>query len=192
MFPVEAFRNTLGKAAAIFDRHAIRFHLTGGLTSVLYGEPRMTQDIDMVVDNQAMAAQLESFLASLDESDFMFDVLSIRQAVSRRGMFQLLDSIEALKLDVYPRELISGELARSQLVEVFEGMRLPVASRADAAVSKLVWISKGSHKNRRDLRHIYRTGLHEDCKLIRELAKQLGLEALLDEVLRESDEIVDD
>ena len=50
MFPVEAFRDTLRKAVALFERHAIRFHLTGGLTSVLYGEPRMTQDIDIVIE----------------------------------------------------------------------------------------------------------------------------------------------
>ena len=68
MFPVEAFRNTLSKAVAILERHAIRFHLTGGLTSVVYGEPRMTQDIDMVIDNQALADQLESFVLSLHKS----------------------------------------------------------------------------------------------------------------------------
>ena len=70
-------------------------------------------------------------------------------------MFQLLDNVEALKLDIYPRELIAGELDRSCLVEVFAGVEFPVASRADVA-SKLVWISKGSHKSRRDLRQIYR------------------------------------
>lgn len=31
-------------------------------------------------------------------------------AVDQKQMFQLLDSQEALKLDVYPRELIPGEL----------------------------------------------------------------------------------
>lgn len=46
MFPVEAFQNTLGKAVKIFEDLEIRFHLTGGVTSVLYGEPRLTQDID--------------------------------------------------------------------------------------------------------------------------------------------------
>jgi len=39
MFPIDAFRNTLTKAVAIFKRHGVRFHLTGGLTSVLYDEP---------------------------------------------------------------------------------------------------------------------------------------------------------
>ena len=70
-------------------------------------------------------------------------------------MFQLLDRVESLKLDIYPRELIAGELDRSVSQEVFEGEELPVASCADVAVSKLVWISKGSHKSRRDLRQVF-------------------------------------
>ncbi|MCB9873304.1 MAG: nucleotidyl transferase AbiEii/AbiGii toxin family protein [Planctomycetaceae bacterium] len=191
MFPVEAFRDTLAKAVAIFRQHAIRFHLTGELTSVVYGEPRMTQDIDIVIDNQAITTQLNSFISSLDKSDFLFDSQAIRQAVEQRGMFQLFDNTEALKLDIYSRELIEGELNRSQVIEVFDGMHLPVASRADAAASKLVWISKGSHKSRRDLRHVYRGGLDTDRNLVRELAVHLGLESLLDEVLSEPDEIRD-
>ena len=62
MFPVEAFQETLGKATEIFQQLGIRFHLTGGVTSILYGEPRMTQEIDIVVDNQVLANQLETFL----------------------------------------------------------------------------------------------------------------------------------
>ena len=54
MFPVEAFQNTLCKVAEIFRRPGVRFHLTGGVTSVLYGGPRMTQNIDIVADNRAL------------------------------------------------------------------------------------------------------------------------------------------
>jgi hypothetical protein len=190
MFPVEAFQSTLGKAADIFRQLAVRFHLTGGISTVLYGEPRMTQDIDIVADNRALTAQLDSFLALLDESDFIFDANSVQSAVDEQGMFQLLDKVETLKLDIYPRELIPGELDRSCLVEVFVGVEYPVVSRADAATSKLIWISKGSHKSRRDLRQIYRTASERDCQRIRELAAQLTLTRVLDEVLNEPDEIV--
>jgi len=189
MFPVEAFQNTVGKAAKIFRRKGIRFHLTGGLTSVLYGEPRMTQDVDIVVENRAVTHQLDSFVALLEESDFLFDVASLRQAVEQHGMFQLFDNVEALKLDIYPRELIAGELDRSCLVEIFDGMELPVVSRADAAASKLIWIGKGSHKSRRDLRQIYRASSESDCRLIQDLARQFALTPLLEEVLNEPDEI---
>ena len=104
-------------------------------------------------------------------------------------MFQLLDSVESLKLDIYPRELIPGELNRSVLAEIFEGEELPIASRADSVASKLVWVSKGSHKSRRDLRQIFRTSKAADRQLIRELAERMQLESLLDEVLDEPDEI---
>lgn len=181
MFPVNAFRSTLSKAVAIFGEHEISFHLTGGITSIYYGEPRMTQDI---------AVSLHGFLESLGESDFIFDEKSIRSAVSDHGMFQLLDSVESLKLDIYPREMIPGELKRSVLAEIFEGERLPIASRADSAVSKLVWVSKGSHKSRRDLRQIFRTAKAADRQLIRELAGRVQLESLLDEVLDEPDEVI--
>lgn len=189
MFPVDTFRATLNKAVAIFRDHSIRFHLTGGITSVFYAEPRMTQDIDIVIDNDAVTACLDSFLTSLAASDFMHDVESVRHAVSVKGMFQLLDSAESLKLDVYPRELIAGELDRSVFAEVFDGEELPIASRADTGASKLIWISKGSHKSRRDLRQIVRTATDEDRLLIEALADQLQLRSLLDEVLGEPDEI---
>ncbi|MFQ5730761.1 MAG: nucleotidyl transferase AbiEii/AbiGii toxin family protein [Planctomycetaceae bacterium] len=155
MFPVDAFRSTLAKIASIFSECEIRFHLTGGIATVAYGEPRMTQDIDIVIENRAVASRLDAFLDALRVSDFLFDTDAVRRAVERQGMFQLLDTVETLKLDLYAREMIPGELNRSRSVEVFEGMSLPMASPADAAASKLVWVDKGSGKSRRDFRKIY-------------------------------------
>ncbi len=104
-------------------------------------------------------------------------------------MFQLLDGQESLKLDIYPRELIPGELDRSVEREVFEGTMVPVASCADTAVSKLVWVSKGSSKSRRDVRQMFRLASEMDRRLIEQLSDQLGLGSLLQEVLAEQDEI---
>ena len=69
-------------------------------------------------------------------------------------MFQLLDLEQVIKLDLYVRCLIPGELDRSVPTEVFPGVTLPLAARTDAALSKLVWIHRGSHRSRRDLRWI--------------------------------------
>jgi hypothetical protein len=189
VFPIDAFRATLAKAIAIFEKHRIRFHLTGGVTSVAYGEPRMTQDVDIVIDNTAITRELALFLDSLSQSDFLFDAKAVRSAVDQKQMFQLLDSVEALKLDIYPRELIPGELERSCDVELFEGMHVPIASLADTAASKLVWISMGSHKSRRDLRQLVRTSAPSERQRIEDLATELKLRELLSEVLAESDEI---
>ncbi len=46
-------------------------------------------------------------------SDFLFGEETVRQAVAPGELFHLLDKTESLKLDIYPRELIPGELQRS-------------------------------------------------------------------------------
>jgi hypothetical protein len=189
MFAVEAFGNALRKLAEILRRHGIRFHLTGGISSAVYGQPRMTQDLDVVVDPVVIGACLDEFLETLSASDFLFDELSVRSAVGRQGMFQLLDKTEALKLDLYARELIAGELDRSQSVEVFEGEFYPVVSRSDAVLSKLVWIGMGSHKSRQDLRRMYRLADGEARAQIASEASKMQLGKLLEDVLAEPDEL---
>ena len=189
MFPPDVFRHTLIRFVAILRSHGVRFHLTGGITSVAYGEPRMTQDIDVVVDNVPLARAVDSFIGAVSEAGFLFDARNVRQAIAEKSAFQLFDMAEALKIDVYPRELVPGELDRSTLMEVFEGMPLPVASRPDAAASKLVWASKGSHKSRRDLRQIVRLMTVADRIELDRLAALFGLESLLVDLLAERDEI---
>lgn len=189
MYPAEIFRDTLSRLLVILTTHKVRFHLTGGITSVAYGEPRMTQDIDIVVDNPALARTLEAFMAAATQAGFMLDAEAIRRAVADRSMFQLFDLAEALKIDIYPREMIPGELDRSALLEIFEGMQVPVVSRPDAAASKLAWASKGSHKSRRDLRQIVRHMTSSERAELGRLAGLFGLVNLLAEILAEPDEI---
>lgn len=189
MFPIEVFRATVGKLTDILRTHGIRFHITGGVTSIAYGEPRMTQDVDVVVDGQRLSEGIAPFLQSLAASDFIHTPNEVREAAASGEMFQLMDREESLKLDVYAREMIPGELGRSRQEEVFEGEMLPIASRADTILSKLVWISKGSHKSRKDVRYLMLGATDADEEFIRQTAQQFGLTDLLDEVLAEPDEI---
>ncbi len=191
MFPIESFKNTLLKFTSLLQNHEIQFHLTGGITGVAYGEPRLTQVIDLVIENAAFEKKLDLIGDELERADFIFSRPAIIEALRNKRMFQLFDAAESLKLDVYPRELIEGELSRSEWVEVFENVSLPIASRSDAAISKLIWIQKGSHKSRRDFRQIFSRANIQDQKLIEYLAVCLDLESLLAEVLAESDEIND-
>ncbi len=189
MFPVAVFQQSVRKLTSILDRHKIRFHLTGGVTGTAYGEPRMTQDIDIVISPEDAKANLSDFIKSLRESDFMFAEPSLQKAIATAGMFQLLDGIESLKFDIYPRELVPGELQRSERIEVFPGELLPVVSRVDAALSKLIWVQKGSSKSRKDFRAIFRR-VHSDQQTeITEGVGKLGLIDIMNEVLSERDEI---
>lgn len=97
MFTVEAFRQTLRKFKALLSPYPIRFHLTGGVTGTAYGEPRMTQNIDVVIDPKQAQSVLDRLVNSLRQSDFLFDEPALRRAITECEMFQLLDRVESLK-----------------------------------------------------------------------------------------------
>lgn len=189
MFPVEAFERTIGKFVAVAAAIDLPFHLTGGSISSAYGEPRLTQDIDIVVSPVVAKNRMDDLVDQLASSDFLFTESVVRHAIQAEELFQLLDKSESLKLDIYPRELIPGELQRSQKLELFEGVFLPVVSRTDAAISKLIWIDKGSQRSRRDFRSIFISCNQDQQQDIREQAARLNFGKLLDEVIAESDEI---
>lgn len=189
MFPVEAFERTIAKFVAIAESICLPFHLTGGAISSAYGEPRLTQDIDIVVSPTVVKKRLDDLIALLTVSDFLFTDDVVRQSVQLGDLFQLLDKTESLKLDIYPRELIPGELQRSQTMELFAGVFLPVVSRTDAAISKLIWIDKGSQRSRRDFRSLFRNCDQQQQADIRAQATEISLLDLLDQVLAERDEI---
>ena len=189
MFPVEAFQRTVESFVSILRRLEIPFHITGGSISSAYGEPRLTQDIDIVVSPEFAKKRLDDLVDAVSKSNFLYTEQVMRHGVLKGEMFQLLDTKESLKLDIYPRELIPGELQRSETAELFAGVYLPIVSRIDAALSKLIWIEKGSHRSRRDLRSIFRNCSAVQQASIRESASSLGLDQLLEIVLSESDDI---
>ncbi len=71
MYPVEDFRECLQQVIDIFDALGVRFHLTGGAAAVAYGDPRMTQDIDFVVDRDQLLSCLPSFFVAAPKSRFL-------------------------------------------------------------------------------------------------------------------------
>ena len=70
MFPVEAFERTIGKFVAIAEAIKLPFHLTGGSISSAYGEPRLTQDIDIVVSPDVAKNRVDVLVDQLTSSDF--------------------------------------------------------------------------------------------------------------------------
>lgn len=181
------FRNTAARLAEILNRHQIRFHVTGGFTSVLWGEPRLTLVLDLVLDPAGVAADGESLPRSLEDAGFLVSREALELALLQRGMFQVLDLTESLKVDLYTRELIPDELGRSIGVELFEGLHLPVVSRTDAALSRLARVAQGSHKSRQDFLLIYRGATEPEQQVIWSMARQSGMMELLGELLAEEE-----
>ena len=73
--------------------------LTGSFASSMQGEPRLSHDIHMVVDISATA--LPALLQRFPPPEFYLDELSVREAISARTMFSLLQASEGDKVDFW-------------------------------------------------------------------------------------------
>jgi len=177
---------TVRRISDLLRSLSIGFHVTGGIACSYHGEPRLTQDIDIVIDPVAARCQLEKLLKAM-EGVYLVDPSIAQAAVERGGVFQALDLGSFFKVDVYARELIPGELGRAEPCEVFPGVVVPLVSHVDAILSKLVWVRKGSHRSRRDVRSLH-AFLDERCRQeLTDRARVMQLDVLLRELLAESE-----
>ena len=135
----------------------------------------------------ASVPEVATILAA--QAGFMFSEPTVRKAIASRRMFQFLDLDLVIKLDLYPRCLIPGELDRSVRAEIFPGVVLPLVARTDAALSKLIGIAHGSDRSRRDLRRILAGASTDEVATVRRIAADMNLVRLLDDVFGERDEI---
>ncbi len=170
----------LSEIVSILNSHSIAFHITGGLASSFYGEPRLTQDIDIVI-RIAPGKSLDQLLATLADR-FIVDPPAVIQAVSSKQLFQALHDETAIKIDFHVGEAIEGELSRSIKEEILPGIVVPLVSKEDAILSKLLWIAKGSHKSRQDVAMMLRDKATINWDKLEHSASKLGVVEILNEI----------
>jgi hypothetical protein len=146
--------------AGRLEAAGIEFMVTGSVVSSLQGEPRATHDIDLVVALRAPAGEIAARLKrEFPEPDFYLDQTAVHEAVAAGGMFNLIDTREGDKVDVWM--LTDDAFDRSRFdrryVEVFEGTRLPVSRPEDTILMKLRWAAMlgGSDKQFVDALRVY-------------------------------------
>lgn len=69
----------LRRLVAILEGLELPYLLTGSMATTLFGEPRFTNDIDVVVD--LPARRIEEFCAAFPSDEFYVDEESVRRAV---------------------------------------------------------------------------------------------------------------
>ena len=179
-------KTTIVDVVAILSVNKLEFHLTGGLASSFYGEPRFTQDIDIVV-RVSMGSSLERLISDLSKK-FIIDGIVAKEEVGRGGLFQALHEETMIKIDFHVGEAIKGELNRSRTEEILPGVKVPLVSKEDAILSKLIWIKKGSHKSRQDIKMMLKRSGAIDSTYLDEQSIMLGVQEILGELRREMEE----
>lgn len=119
----------------------IPYMLSGSLAMSTYAVPRMTRNIDIVVNLQLR--DVEMFSEIFGEG-FYIHKESISEEIKRRGMFNVIDFESGEKIDFIVRkntEFHRNEFERRGKVNTF-GFEVWVVSLEDLIISKLSWIQQ--------------------------------------------------
>jgi hypothetical protein len=147
----------LKQVVGVLDGAGIDYMLTGSLVSSLQGDPRATHDIDLVVELSVGAAQ--SLAAEFPPPRYYLDEQSVRQAIVRRDMFNLLDADTGDKVDFWLLTDHAFDKSRFErkVIEDVNGMRIKVSRPEDTILMKLKWSAQsgGSEKQFQDARSVY-------------------------------------
>ena len=165
--------------ASRLDSAGIPYMMTGSMAMAIYSIPRMTRDIDLVVE--ATPADIDK-IVDLFSEDCYIDQDSIRQAVRAYGMFNIIHNDWVIKADFIIRkddEYRREEFARRQKLDI-EDATISVVAAEDLILSKLVW-GKPSQSDLqfRDVRQMISTVSQLDRKYMQKWAIVLGIDDLL-------------
>lgn len=172
----------LNDVASRLEKAGIEYMVTGSLAMMLYSIPRMTRDIDIVI--QVYTGDVEK-IVSLFRNDFYIDEETVRQAVRNRGMFNAIHNKTVIKIDFIIRKDDAyrlEEFARKRKMDI-TGVPVWVVSPEDLILSKLVWAKPSeSELQLRDVRLLLKTVRDIDNTYLHRWSRVLDVEDLLRKV----------
>lgn len=170
----------------LFERLGVRYLITGSQATIAYGEPRFTNDIDVVADLHPR--HLDAFCEAFPAADYYLSRSAAAEAIARHEMFNVIHPASGLKVDVIiPKKTAYDELrlSRGVRISVDDEFKAVFTSPEDIIIKKLQWHEMGGgERHLRDIAGVIKT-LKErlDRKYIEEQARHLGVEDLWKELL---------
>lgn len=167
------------EVATRLEQAGIGYMMTGSMAMAVYATPRMTRDIDIVI--QVTHEDIEKIMR-LFQNDFYIDETSVRQAVDNRGMFNIIHNESVIKIDFIIRkdeEYRTQEFSRRRQIEI-EGASVWVVAPEDLILSKLVWARQSdSELQLGDVRLMLTEIIDIDDDYLEEWSEKLGVAELL-------------
>jgi len=180
--PLHDQLSILKLVAARLDAANIGYMITGSIAAGHYAQPRMTRDLDLVVELEPADAER---LVALFGDQFECDLHAIRGAIARRSMFNLIHTDAIVKVDFVVRKSAPfrlEEFGRRRRVEI-DGQPMWMVSAEDLVLSKLLWARDSrSELQLRDVRHILAAQSALDWAYVERWAEVVDVRALLQEV----------
>ena len=181
----------LRDAIETLERMNSPYAVVGSFASGAYGEPRFTQDIDIVLelDDEDIPRLCQWF----PSPEFYISEAAVREAVRRSTQFNVIHPASGNKIDfILNRQDIWGrsQLARRLKIQLFSDRSGYVATPEDVILGKMIYYREGgSEKHLRDITGILRiSGDIVDREYVADFARQLGLARIWEAVLQRLNE----
>lgn len=172
----------LGRVVDALGSVGIDYMVSGSIAASYYARPRMTRDVDIVLD---LRLEHVSALAAALADDFYCDAGALARAAETRQLVNAIHLESLLKIDfivrkddAYHREEFDRRVER-QLGE----RRFHLVSPEDLVLAKLLWMQQsGSAVQRLDVQNLLQSVSELDWDYLMLWAPLLGVSTLLDEV----------
>lgn len=166
----------LKEVAQRLESLEIPFMVTGSMAANFYAVPRMTRDIDIVIEVKRKDVDK---LVSTFKNNFYIDREMVAQSVSEQGMFNVIHTRWVVKVDFIVRKDVPyriQEFERRKSIEI-DGVKIWIVSPEDLVLSKLFWARESlSELQLRDIKNILVVTKGLDMDYIENWVKTLGLE----------------
>jgi hypothetical protein len=128
----------------VLEDIGVKYYITGSEATIVYGEPRFTNDIDVVVALDL--STLDAFARSFPDDEYYLSIDAARQAIQRKSMFKIIHPSSGLKIDVViPQDtpFDRGRFERAKPVKLSDDFAPVFSSPEDVILKKLEFYRLG-------------------------------------------------
>ena len=168
----------LERLAQTLEELHIPYLITGSMATIAYGEPRFTNDIDVVV--RLASHHTDSLCRAFPPDHFHISREAIVDAIANHSQFNILHPASGLKVDIMvadDSEFNEDRFSRARSLRVSADRDVIFASPEDVIIKKLVYFTEGgSDIHLRDIRGVLKVmGGEIDLAYIERWVRRLGL-----------------
>jgi len=169
----------------ILDNLAIKYFITGGFAVSVWGRPRATFDIDIVVKIvESQADKLAKAWRNISKAGYADEKIT-REAIKNKSEFNFIDPNSGLKVDFWVEKEGKDNPSefKNRKSKKISGQRVFFVSPEDLILSKLQWHKLSpSDRHIDDVKSVFRiSGEKLDKKYLNYWVKKLGLSEIMEE-----------
>ena len=171
-------RHLLIKVVKILSKLNIPYLVTGGVAVLVWGRPRFTADIDLVVEiKREDLSKLQIALKQLSPEGYI-DLDAMKDALLHQGEFNFIDGNSGMKVDfwVVTNSVFDQSRLKRRCLKKILDTEVYFTSPEDLILIKLKWYKESeSSRQSEDVQSVIKITENIDLKYIEKMAALLGL-----------------